>query len=93
MDDDRFTITVKRIYDGATANDGFRVLVDRLRPRGMSKEAAQLDLWLGDIAPSPCSTLPKSLSTTTPSPLNNIYKGHKINIACHQNSAKLSRSL
>ncbi|VAW37221.1 DUF488 family protein SAV0238 [hydrothermal vent metagenome] len=53
MDDERFIITVKRIYDEPTANDGFRVLVDRLWPRGVSKEAAQLDLWLGDIAPSP----------------------------------------
>lgn len=45
-------IQVKRIYDEPAPTDGFRVLVDRLWPRGVSKEAAHLDLWLGDIAPS-----------------------------------------
>ncbi|MCW5875679.1 MAG: DUF488 domain-containing protein [Anaerolineales bacterium] len=45
--------TLKRIYDPPSPNDGFRVLVDRLWPRGLRKEAARLDLWLKDIAPSP----------------------------------------
>ena len=45
-------ITVKRIYDDASEDDGFRVLVDRLWPRGISKERAALDLWLKDVAPS-----------------------------------------
>jgi uncharacterized protein YeaO (DUF488 family) len=44
-------VTVARIYDTATAG-GFRVLVDRVWPRGMSKESARLDLWLKDVAPS-----------------------------------------
>ena len=52
MNDDKITIQIKRIYDEPASTDGFRVLVDRLWPRGVSKEAAQLDLWLGDIAPS-----------------------------------------
>jgi uncharacterized protein YeaO (DUF488 family) len=43
---------IKRIYDGADPSDGFRVLVDRLWPRGMSKQRARLDLWLKDAAPS-----------------------------------------
>jgi len=43
---------VKRIYEEAAAKDGFRVLVDRLWPRGISKERAHLDLWLKEIAPS-----------------------------------------
>jgi len=43
---------LKRIYEPATAADGVRVLVDRLWPRGVSKEKAALDLWLKDIAPS-----------------------------------------
>lgn len=43
---------VKRVYEPADAGDGFRVLVDRLWPRGVSKARAQLDLWLKDIAPS-----------------------------------------
>lgn len=42
----------KRIYDQAAPDDGFRVLVDRLWPRGVSKDKAQVDLWLKDIAPS-----------------------------------------
>jgi uncharacterized protein YeaO (DUF488 family) len=45
-------ILVKRIYEPAAKSDGFRVLVDRLWPRGMSKENATLDLWLPDIGPS-----------------------------------------
>lgn len=44
-------IKVKRIYDQHDATDGFRVLTDRLWPRGMTREAARIDLWLRDIAP------------------------------------------
>lgn len=45
-------VLVKRIYEPAAKSDGFRVLVDRLWPRGMSKENAKLDLWLPDLGPS-----------------------------------------
>lgn len=45
-------VLVKRIYAPAAKSDGFRVLVDRLWPRGISKEAAKLDLWLPDLGPS-----------------------------------------
>jgi len=45
-------IKIKRIYEVPSKDDGFRVLVDRLWPRGVSKEKAKLDLWLRDIAPS-----------------------------------------
>ncbi len=45
-------ILVKRIYEPAVEQDGFRILVDRLWPRGISKERAQLGLWMRDIAPS-----------------------------------------
>ena len=44
---------IKRIYDDAVPADGYRVLVDRLWPRGVSKEQAALDLWLKEISPSP----------------------------------------
>ncbi|HVW23339.1 MAG TPA: DUF488 domain-containing protein [Candidatus Saccharimonadales bacterium] len=47
------TFTIKRIYDEPAVGDGYRVLVDRLWPRGVSKERAALDLWCKDIAPSP----------------------------------------
>lgn len=46
------TINLKRAYETATPGDGYRVLVDRLWPRGISKEKARIDLWLKDIAPS-----------------------------------------
>jgi uncharacterized protein YeaO (DUF488 family) len=46
-------LKIKRIYEKAAADDGYRVLVDRLWPRGVSKEDATLDLWLKDVAPSP----------------------------------------
>ncbi len=44
---------IKRIYDEPAKQDGYRVLVDRLWPRGVSKDKAQLDEWLKDVAPSP----------------------------------------
>lgn len=43
---------IKRIYEPATATDGYRVLVDRIWPRGLSKDKAKVDLWLKEIAPS-----------------------------------------
>jgi len=46
-------IKAKRIYLPAEAGDGYRVLVDRLWPRGIKKEDARLDEWLKEIAPSP----------------------------------------
>lgn len=45
-------ISLKRAYDPPQAADGKRVLVDRIWPRGMTKEKAKIDLWLKDVAPS-----------------------------------------
>lgn len=45
-------IQMKRIYEPATPDDGYRVLVERLWPRGVGKAAAQLDAWEREIAPS-----------------------------------------
>ena len=45
-------LRVKRIYEPASADDGYRVLVDRLWPRGISKEKAHLDAWFKEVAPS-----------------------------------------
>ncbi len=45
-------IRLKRIYDAPASDDGFRALVDRVWPRGISKEKAALDLWAKDAAPS-----------------------------------------
>jgi uncharacterized protein YeaO (DUF488 family) len=46
------SIQVKRVYEPASADDGVRVLVDGLWPRGLSKTAAAVDLWLKDVGPS-----------------------------------------
>jgi uncharacterized protein YeaO (DUF488 family) len=46
-------VLIKRVYDPPTPDDGYRVLVDRLWPRGVSRDRAELDAWLKDIAPSP----------------------------------------
>lgn len=45
-------LRLKRVYEPPADGDGLRVLVDRLWPRGLTKEAAGIDLWLKDIAPS-----------------------------------------
>lgn len=50
---DRLDVGLKRIYEPPAADDGCRVLVERLWPRGVSKDRAALDHWLKDIAPSP----------------------------------------
>jgi uncharacterized protein YeaO (DUF488 family) len=45
-------VEIKRVYEEPDRGDGTRILVDRLWPRGLSKERARVDLWLKDIAPS-----------------------------------------
>jgi len=45
-------LKIKRIYEQPNSEDGVRILVDRLWPRGLTKEKASIDLWLKDIAPS-----------------------------------------
>lgn len=46
------SVRIKRIYDAPSTDDGYRVLVDRVWPRGLSKKEARLDRWLKEIAPS-----------------------------------------
>jgi uncharacterized protein YeaO (DUF488 family) len=48
----RGTIRVKRVYEEPAKEDGYRILVDRLWPRGLTKERAGVDLWMKEIAPS-----------------------------------------
>ena len=50
--DNSMTVKLKRAYEAAGSEDGFRILVDRLWPRGISKNEARIDLWLKEIAPS-----------------------------------------
>jgi uncharacterized protein YeaO (DUF488 family) len=45
-------IHIKRVYDASSRTDGLRILVDRLWPRGVTKERAAVKLWLKDVAPS-----------------------------------------
>ena len=45
-------VRIKRIYAPVAEGDGYRILVDRLWPRGVSKAEARIDLWMRDIAPS-----------------------------------------
>lgn len=47
------SLVTKRIYEQPEPGDGYRILVDRLWPRGVSKARAALDLWMKDVAPSP----------------------------------------
>lgn len=48
----KLQVALKRVYDEPEPGDGTRVLVDRLWPRGLSKERAHIDLWLKEVAPS-----------------------------------------
>ncbi len=45
-------VHLKRVYDAPSPEDGLRVLVDRLWPRGLTKDAAGIELWVKDVAPS-----------------------------------------
>ena len=47
------SVSIKRAYYAAEASDGYRVLVDRLWPRGVSKASLKMDVWMRDVAPSP----------------------------------------
>ncbi len=52
MSEQLLNIALKRAYDEPAESDGTRVLVERLWPRGLSKERAHIDLWLKEVAPS-----------------------------------------
>jgi len=45
-------VSIKRVYEEPASSDGTRILVDRLWPRGLTKEKARVDVWLKEIAPS-----------------------------------------
>ena len=48
----KMTIRIKRIYEASAVDDGYRVFIDRLWPRGLKKEQVRFDIWLKEIAPS-----------------------------------------
>ncbi len=49
---DPMSIALKRVYEPCSEDDGYRVLIDRIWPRGVRKDEAEIDLWLRDVAPS-----------------------------------------
>lgn len=49
---DDMKVAIKRVYEEPNESDGMRILVDRLWPRGLTKERARVDLWLKEVAPS-----------------------------------------
>ena len=69
--EDDSLIRVKRAYDKPALSDGLRVLVERAWPRGLGKEAARLDLWLPELAPS--ETLQKWFTHGTMTALQRKY--------------------
>jgi len=57
-------LRIKRVYDKPAKEDGGRVLVDRLWPRGMKKEAAKINLWMKEVAPSDATRCARLFVTT-----------------------------
>ncbi|MCC8116139.1 MAG: DUF488 family protein [Planctomycetes bacterium] len=88
----RATLRLKRVYEPAAAGDGFRILPDRLWPRGLSKEKARVDLWAKDVAPS--TELRKWFNhdvTLWPEFVRRYHAELKNNPALHDLAVELSR--
>ncbi len=83
-------IQLKRSYDPVSKNDGFRILVDRLWPRGLSKAKAHIDLWLKDIAPS--TQLRKAFGHD-PKKWGEFQKRYKKELAQHKDAIALLKHL
>jgi uncharacterized protein YeaO (DUF488 family) len=81
-------IRIKRVYEPVEKTDGMRVLVDRLWPRGLTKEAAALDEWLRDIAPS---TSLRQWFHTEPRPWAEFVARYRTELAEPQCAAHLKR--
>ena len=81
-------IALKRVYDEPDAGDGTRVLVERLWPRGLSKERAHVDIWLKEIAPS------RELRTWyghDPEKFVEFRRRYEIELASHTGQAALAQ--
>lgn len=72
-------LKVKRVYEAPEASDGYRVLVDRLWPRGLSKEKADVDLWAKDVGPTP--ELRKRWHEATPDQFPQVVKAYEAELA------------
>lgn len=83
-------IRIKRIYENPMGTDGFRILIDRLWPRGISKEKAKIDLWLKEIAPS--DELRKWFSHD-PEKWTDFKKEYKLELANNPESLKIIKEI
>ena len=83
-------IKIKRIYENPMETDGFRILIDRLWPRGISKEKAKIGLWLKEIAPS--DELRKWFSHD-PEKWTDFKKKYKLELANNLESLKIIKEI
>jgi uncharacterized protein YeaO (DUF488 family) len=81
-------VTLKRAYDPASVSDGVRILVDRLWPRGLTKEKAKIDEWLRDLAPS---DLLRKWYHARPSQWTNFRKRYLIELRSPEATAALEK--
>jgi uncharacterized protein YeaO (DUF488 family) len=72
-------LRLKRVYDDPEPGDGWRVLVDRLWPRGLTKERAAIDLWAKDVAPS--TELRKAWHAADPGALDDCADAYRAELA------------
>jgi uncharacterized protein YeaO (DUF488 family) len=82
------SVRVRRIYDPVTEQDGIRVLVDRLWPRGMSKSRAEIDEWCRDIAPS---TALRRWYAHDPRRFTEFRRRYRVELAAGEQAAALLR--
>lgn len=86
-------IKIKRIYELPAEEDGKRILVDRLWPRGISKEKAGIDLWLKDVAPSPELRKLYAHSMDKHEEFRSLYE-HELEVdLVHKDAVKLLKSI
>lgn len=86
-------IKIKRIYDLPSKEDGKRILIDRLWPRGMTKEKANIDLWLKDIAPSNELRKMYAHSIEKHEEFTKLYEGELAIDSKHIEAVKLLKSM
>ena len=77
-------IRTKRIYEPASKSDGYRVLVDRLWPRGIAKDKARIDLWAKDLAPS--NELRKAYKDHDPKKFGEFTKKYRVELRANSDA-------
>ena len=87
----RSRIRVKRIYEAAEPGDGLRILVDRLWPRGVSKEHARLDAWMKELTPS--TLLRQWLHADPEGRWSAFAKRYRAELAAHRDALEHVRCL